>query len=210
MAALRHAAPRVRCGEPGGRRRLLRTKACPPTHVRTKTFFLLGSFLMAVPSCGGSAPSVALDGGSAGGSSSSAGGSTGSGPSDDGESSAAGGSSGAGQPSSSSSGNQGPTQSVIATQGDASLACTVTPGGGTAGGASCTAMMQETCGSATYYATCSCPEGTCGCVGPTTTSVVNFKGCPACPGFPEVGSPTWFQQGVASTRAIFALCGFPH
>jgi hypothetical protein len=79
-------------------------------------------------------------------------------------------------------------------------------GPGMFGSADCSVTISETCGSTTYYATCACPYGTCGCVGPSTSSVVNFTGCPNCP--TVMGPPPW-GTGITAND-VFALCGFPH
>jgi hypothetical protein len=85
----------------------------------------------------------------------------------------------------------------------------------------CTTLLQETCGQTTYYATCACPQGTCGCVGPTTL-VVDFTGCPYCPGEVDVPPGDFdaaeaivkdagaYKGARAAARQVFALCGFPY
>jgi hypothetical protein len=60
--------------------------------------------------------------------------------------------------------------------------------------AACLTNQGESCsdGGFVYQATCACPQGTCACVGLSTT-IVAFTGCPTCPTLPQA----------------FALCGFP-
>jgi hypothetical protein len=91
---------------------------------------------------------------------------------------------------------------------DAGEQCVFTYNPGAWSSASCTVELTETCGSTTYYATCRCPQGTCGCFGPTS-GVASFTGCPACPGetTSDAGGPS--SNGI-SPRDAFALCGFPH
>lgn len=86
---------------------------------------------------------------------------------------------------------------------DASTACVVSGGGGTAGSGECSSTVDETCGGADYQVVCSCPRGSCVCFGPTTT-VVSFDGCPYCPGLGP-GDP-----GPLSNSQVLDLCGFPH
>ncbi len=84
---------------------------------------------------------------------------------------------------------------------EASTGCTVAPDskGGwwdPGEGGACAIIWQETCDGALYTATCACPQGTCGCVG-QTTSVVSF-GCQA------------NSNCLAmSASDVLALCGFP-
>jgi hypothetical protein len=80
----------------------------------------------------------------------------------------------------------------------ASTPCNQTGGGGGGGNGTCTSTFGETCGGTNYQVSCSCPRGSCVCFGQSTT-VVNFTGCPSCPG---LGSSF-------ATDDIFALCGFP-
>lgn len=90
---------------------------------------------------------------------------------------------------------------------DAGEQCSVTFGNvGHYGAATCTAEWTETCGGKSYDVICRCPQGTCGCVG-STMSVVNFPGCPYCPG--EVAVNGLWGNGINPSEA-FALCGFPH
>jgi hypothetical protein len=80
---------------------------------------------------------------------------------------------------------------------------TCTAGGasvGTSGGYDCEDTWAETCGGIDYEVSCSCPQGSCVCFGPTT-HVVNYSGCPFCPDAPSSGS--------TSVADVFALCGFP-
>ena len=68
------------------------------------------------------------------------------------------------------------------------------PGGGSGGGAGvCGAFAEETCSGVSYSVSCACPQGTCACQGPSSTSVA-FAGCPVCP---------------TSPQQLFAACGFP-
>jgi|HubBroStandDraft_1064217.scaffolds.fasta_scaffold14278_5 hypothetical protein len=171
---------------------------------------VVGLLALADASCGGSASSAGTDGGSSG--SSPAGSSSGEGAnsSSSGGNSEDGGSPGDAQSQSSSGAGSMPDSTTAG--GDSSTACSSSGGGGTFGSEECTTMMQETCGSTTYYATCACPEGSCGCVGPTTR-VVNFTGCPYCPTqMPmEPGVFTSFPDGTGIPASeVFALCGFPH
>jgi hypothetical protein len=76
--------------------------------------------------------------------------------------------------------------------------------GGLGGVGSCTISFGEMCGSTSYHVTCACPQGTCACIG-TTTSVVDFAGCPNCPGDPN----TVAGPGSSTIAQVFALCGFP-
>lgn len=91
---------------------------------------------------------------------------------------------------------------------DAGEQCVVTYNPSGAGDTSCFVRLTETCGNTSYYATCRCPQGTCGCFGPTT-SVANFPGCPYCPGetLTDAGGP--WGTGI-NPHDVFALCGFPH
>jgi hypothetical protein len=96
----------------------------------------------------------------------------------------------------------GPEASTDHTSAEASTRCTMAPNqvGAMAYGpphVACAIMWQETCDGMPYYATCACPQGTCSCVGQTTTVVNNFsyQGCANCYEVPP--------------SDIFALCGFP-
>jgi hypothetical protein len=95
-----------------------------------------------------------------------------------------------------------------ATTDSAPPGCVPTPVGGTGGNGgpgSCTITLGEMCGSASYHVTCACPQGTCACLG-ATTKVINFGGCPHCPGDPfMVGG-----SGATTAAEVFALCGFPN
>jgi hypothetical protein len=78
---------------------------------------------------------------------------------------------------------------------------TFSPASGSEGlGGDCTVNLSSP-GDAGYQATCACPQGTCACFGPSSTRIVDFAGCPFCPGgFMSIG-PTTEQH-------IFDLCGF--
>jgi hypothetical protein len=88
------------------------------------------------------------------------------------------------------------------TSAEASTRCKINPnpgGGGVAGPTpACTIIWEETCDGMPYYATCACPQGTCSCVGQTTTVVNNFND----PGCAD-------DCTAVSASAVFALCGFP-
>jgi hypothetical protein len=90
---------------------------------------------------------------------------------------------------------------------DAGEQCVATWGNvGFAGAETCATEWTETCGGKSYDVICRCPQGTCGCLG-STMSVVNFPGCPYCPG--ELPSGGYYGTGI-SPDEVFALCGFPH
>jgi hypothetical protein len=95
----------------------------------------------------------------------------------------------------------GPDAAIGDVSAEASGRCAIAsnPVGGGVGGPTpaCTIMWQENCDGIPYYATCACPQGTCSCVGKTTTVVNSFsyKGCADC--------------YAVLPRDIFALCGFP-
>jgi len=59
----------------------------------------------------------------------------------------------------------------------------------------CFSIWGGTSGSTPYQVTCTCPDATCTCFGPTT-HVVTYPGCPRCS--PTIGG-----------AELFALCGFP-
>ncbi|MGH7435939.1 MAG: hypothetical protein ACRENE_09715 [Polyangiaceae bacterium] len=63
---------------------------------------------------------------------------------------------------------------------DAGEQCVVMFNRDGAGQTSCIVGLTETCGSTSYYATCRCPQGTCGCFGPTT-DVANSPAAPTAP-----------------------------
>ena len=86
---------------------------------------------------------------------------------------------------------------------DASPGCVETGGGGSFGSGGCNVTLSETCGGASYTAVCSCPRGSCVCFGDTTT-VIQFNGCPYCPGDPIT------SQGTPTNADIYAACGFPN
>jgi hypothetical protein len=95
----------------------------------------------------------------------------------------------------------------IATADAAPPGCTPTLVGaeGAGGGrGSCAVNLSEMCGAVSYYVTCGCPQGACACVGPTN-KVVDFSGCPYCPGDPTTAAPS----GSSTVAQVFALCGFP-
>jgi hypothetical protein len=89
---------------------------------------------------------------------------------------------------------------------DTSAACNPGGGGGSTGGGQCSSSAGETCGSTSYQVVCACPQGTCVCFGPSSTpQVVNYSGCPYCPGLgPESSSADTTQLQMLD------LCGFPH
>jgi hypothetical protein len=77
--------------------------------------------------------------------------------------------------------------------------CTQTGGGGTGGNGQCTSNFSETCGAMSYQVVCACPQGSCVCFAGGSTHVVDYAGCPYCPG----GGPTTADDA-------YTLCGFPH
>jgi hypothetical protein len=93
-----------------------------------------------------------------------------------------------------------PTTCRDAPEGDGSSA---SPAGGPASTpGECTSTLTSTAGGKSYQATCACPEGTCACFGPSSsTRIVSFTGCPFCPGEGSIGPTT--------SERVFALCGFP-
>jgi hypothetical protein len=113
------------------------------------------------------------------------------------------GTSGGGLPVGPSSASGGPSQaapppsslpSLFANPLTAGRGCSLGSGAGAAtqGPTGCTVTFGETCGDAGYQTVCACPQGTCACLG-SSTSVVSFAGCPACP----------------TNAEAFTLCGFP-
>lgn len=153
----------------------------------------LGVVVMGGASCGGSASTLGSDGGSPKGASS--GDSTGS---------ASGGGASDGQSSSGGVGLPGANPGALPTE-DAAPACIPMIGGGGGGSGVCGGTLEETCGGTDYQVSCACPQGTCACFGPSSTQVISFTGCPACPGSPGFAAP-----GALTTDQVFALCGFPH
>lgn len=176
---------------------------------------VIGLLAIASASCGGSASSIGTDGGSYGGSSAGSSSGEGANSSSSGAHSGNAGSPGGAESQTGSSSGAGSMHDADTTDADASTACSPSPSGAGRffGSEQCTTMMQETCGGTTYYATCACPQGTCGCVGPTTR-VVNFTGCPYCPtqmpmDLPGVSGSGPSGMGISASE-VFALCGFPH
>jgi hypothetical protein len=97
---------------------------------------------------------------------------------------------GTGSSSGSTSGFDAATTSK---DGDAIACSQVSAGGGGLSGTDNTCpTYQETCGGIAYQVSCACPQGSCACFA-SSTSVINFTGCPSCP---------TLEQGLA-------LCGFP-
>jgi len=92
-----------------------------------------------------------------------------------------------------------PTTCKAAPEGDAPSSPT---GGPASTPGECTSTLTSTSGGKSYQATCACPEGTCACFGPSSSSrIVSFTGCPFCPGEGSIGPTT--------SERVFALCGFP-
>ena len=161
----------------------------------TATVFV-GLGVMAGASCGGSASTGGIEGGSREGSSAS-------GSPEDSSSgfSLSGSSSGGGSPGGPSSSGGGlseagpPFVPPPPTNPTAGIGpgCTWMNGVATLSPTECIAPLGEMCGDAGYQATCACPQGTCACLG-ASTSVVSFTGCPNCP----------------TPEEAFTLCGFPH
>jgi hypothetical protein len=175
---------------------------------------VLGLAVAVAGGCGGGSASAGTDGGSPEGSASGAaasgssgGGSTGSPSSSGGATS---GTSSSGSPGAGPPGSNPADDAESPANGDAAPGsgdCTPTLGGPATVGADCNSRLDETCGGTDYAATCACPQGTCVCFGPTSTTVIQFSGCPACPGgLPALGEP----DGPMTMDQVFSLCGFPH
>jgi hypothetical protein len=79
--------------------------------------------------------------------------------------------------------------------------CVQTGGGSSGGNGQCTSDFSETCGSRSYQVVCACPQGSCACFGPSSTTAISYAGCPDCPGI-----------GIDSTTSddLLTRCGFPH
>jgi hypothetical protein len=77
--------------------------------------------------------------------------------------------------------------------------CTQTSGGGSGGNGQCTSNFGETCGAMSYQVVCACPQASCVCFAGGSTHVVDYAGCPYCPG----GGPMTMDDA-------YTLCGFPH